>query len=354
MAKKQFESDDDSVEFDLNSQKSRELSGNDADPIDTDTGQPVFDDIAPRFTRAIEEAAEEPPRKKKPVAKDDDEEDEDLDESDDETDEPDEAELPELDDEDEPEDEEALNAGMRKRLARERRLRDEERLNNRELKDRLSKLERTMELQSNDELYSRDVGNLNREWAEVRAKLKQAKEDGETDVELELTDKLIEIKADLKQKEADHKRAKEAAKQQQEAPASTVVARKATQWIRKHPSFTSDPVFAEFVKAIDRKLAKQGLDPETDDFYRTLDKEVSKRYPEEYPRRKAAKPAVPPTLNARREGNQKPASKTVDFATQNGKVRVTRRQLDNMSKFGLDPRNPNDVRDYVLNNRTKV
>lgn len=358
MAKKDFDLEDDGVELDLGSQKSRKLNGDDGDPVDADTGQHVFEDIAPRFVRALEDATEKP-RKKKPAEQEADEEE--LDDAEDDSDEDDEPEVdtekedePEVEDLDEDEEESAEeepNAKFRKRLARERRLREEERENNRELKDRLSKLERTLEIRANDDTFAQTSADLTRKLADLRAKLKQAKEDGETEAELTLTDELIEVKAELRQKDAEHKRAKETAKQQTEAAPSAVVARKATQWIRKHQAFNADPVFAEFVRAVDRKLGKQGLDPETDEFYTALDKEVRKRYPEEYPAAKPQRRQNPPTLNPRREGTRKPPAASTDFATRNGKVRVTSRQLENMAKFGFNPKDPNDVRDYVLNNR---
>lgn len=324
--------DDDSVEFELPKSK-REFKGDDADPIDAETGVPEFDDINPRL------------RNYQPPGADNVEDDEtDLDEE----------EAPEAADSAEEEsveeEAEAKPSGWKRRLDRSDRLLQEERENSRELKARLSKVEQTINAQANDETFARESGDLKSKIAAVLTKLEEAKENGETKAEIKLLDELTDLKADLREKSAAHTRAKEAAPAQDAG--KTVVIRKVEQWMRKHPKYRTDEAFAGFVKAVDKQVAADGFDPETDDYYKELDKRVKTRFPEEYKGSKATEEVrrnKPPTLGLRRESSQgKPRG---EFETRNGKVSLTKAQLQNMRVFGLDPTNIEHIAEYAKNGR---
>lgn len=344
MAKRQptivEDSDDGSISIDL-IPKSRKLAGTDEDPIDTETGEEIFADLTPRLRtmKVDEEEAEE-----------EIDEDEPADEADeDEEDETEEAVVVEDDaEEEEPEAGASRSRSkFQKRLDRERRLREEQADENKALRERLDKLENTQKSRADDATFASEKAAIDGKIAKIREELEVAVEAGETKDQLRLSEELSDLKHELRSKEADHKRAKEAAPVKTED--NTIVVTKVRQWMRKHPRFNRDQEFAALVRATDKSVANAGFDPETDEFYAELDKRLRKRYPEEYP--KAGKRPSPPSSNPRTEGAGPTKKKSESFTSRNGRVTLSRADVANMRKFQLDPTNPADVREYVISNR---
>lgn len=335
------DSDDGSISIDL-LPKSRKISGTDEDPIDTETGEELFADITPRL-RGMQVDSEES----------DTDEEVDEDETEEEADEEEEVEAPVVADEEEEEVEEGSSRSrprnkFEKRLDRERRLREEQADEIKALRERLEKQETSQKVRADDATFNSDKARLEAEIAKTREELEAAFESGESKDQARLTEKLGDLKQDLRTRESDHKRAKEA------APAAvtednTIVVTKVRQWIRKHPRFNRDPEFMALVRATDKSVASAGFDPETDEFYAELDKRLKKRYPEEYP--KTGKRPSPPSSNPRTEGSAPTKKKVGDFSARNGRVTLSRSDVENMRKFQLDPTNASDVRDYIVNNR---
>jgi len=367
MAKKNAvieDADDESgIEVDLAPAKpSRKFSGSDADPTDADTGEELFADITPRLRNLkVEEPEEEEEDEDEREEEDEDEdldhdEDEDLD-----------LEAVDSEEEDRPTKNKKKDSGWKRRLAREKRLREEEQENNRELRDRLEKIEKTVKAGADTETFTRESAELESKIKATNAEIAQAIEDGDSAKQVELNDKLLDLKVELKAKKVNFQRAQDEAKTVAESRSSdNIVVRKVKQWVRKHPRYNRDVEFASFVKGVDKAVAQAGFDPESDEFYRELDRRIKRRFPEEYkmgrkdkdvdaedeteeeerPRRKH------PSANLRR-GGDKPTKDAGGFNIKGGKVRLTPRQMSNMRNFQLDPSNPDDVREYVINNMKK-
>jgi len=353
--------DEFAVELDPKQKPSRKFAGDDADPTDAETGEELFADITPRLRTVTDADPEQDPEEEEESEDEDDLPEDDDDDRD--------SEEVDSEEEDRPSKKQAKGKSnsWSRRLERERRLRQEEQENGRELRERLTKLEQSVKSRADTEKFTRESGELRQKIADTQAKLKQAIEDGETDAQATLNSELIDLRVDLKDKERDHARAVEEAKSIDKTPAeSNIVLRKVKQWMRKHPRYNRDITFQGFVRGVDKALAADGFDPETDEYYREMDKRIKKRYPEEYkmqrkdedldaeeteeedppPRRKH------PSANLRR-GNDKPSKSAKEFNIQNGKVTLTDRQKANMRKFQMDPTNKDDVREYVLNNTRK-
>ena len=128
--------------------------------------------------------------------------------------------------------------------------------------------------------------------------------------------------------------------------------------MRKHPRYRTDKVFQDFVKSNDREVADDGFSPETEEYYQELDRRLKVRYPEEYrgasksdkdDRKETPARSKHPSASFRRDNAAAVKTKS-GFKMRGSKVQLTPRQRQNMVKFGLDPSNANDVRDYVINN----
>lgn len=342
MAKKPFdivEDDDTTVDLDL---KPRKLAGTDADPIDPDTGDSLFDDISPRFRM------DEPDDDAGVIVRPSDEED------------PDEEEDPEEDadtDEDEDEDpdgDEPRKSSVARRIERERRLRQEAEDNFRDVKRRLDEIDARTQAQASDAEFAQVKADIEAKLTDARTKLEKAIEDGDSKAQTQLTETMQDLKVDLRVKTQEHEAAKKVVTERS-TTANSVVKRKVGQWLRQHQRFNTDPVFSQFVRAVDKAIAAEGFDPETDEFYEEMDRRISERYPEEYKGRKKGKDDAPrrqrpPSANFRREGDGT-RPKRGEFNVKNGKVKLTARQIQIMRNFQLDPGNPADVREFVQNNR---
>jgi hypothetical protein len=354
------DADDDSLEVDLTPQKpSRKFSGTDADPIDDDTGEELFADITPRLRDLKDEEPEEDEEQD-----DEDEKDVDSDEEEDQDDEDeDDRDLEAVDSDEDERPRKGKPSSWKRRLEREKRLREEEQENNRELRERLTKLEQATQSRADTETFNRESAELKSKIKDAQTRLAKAIEDGDSEAQATISDELLDFKVDLKAKQVTHDRAVAEAKTAKESGSSnTIVVRKVNQWMRKHPRYKRDVVFQGFVKGVDREVASDGFDPESDEFYRELDRRIKKRYPEEYkgerkrdedtdtgeeedpkPRRKH------PSANLRRGGDGQ-SKKVGDFQIRGNKVKLTDRQRANMRAFGMDPTNKDDVREYVSNN----
>lgn len=352
MADKQLtivEDEDESISLTV-APSAKDKGSDDTNPIDALTGEPMFDDIDPRF--GLVEPAEI--RKKKDIEVGDEPEDDDLDTSDVQEDE--DGEFVEKDEEEEEaEPEDRGSKSMRKRLARERRLREESDANYKDLKDTVNELRDQLNQRANTEAFEATRSKLEGTVKEIRAKLATAIEGGQSEEQADLIEQLADAKAELKKEAALHDGAKKAA-EKNTTTASPIVKRKLDQWFRKHPRFNRDPEFADIVRVIDKAVARDHFDPETDEYYREVDKRLRKHYPEEYKNVKAdegdepQRRNKPPSQGFRREAPAQRKRTVGGFEVQGKSIKLSPRQVENMKVFGMDPQNPADVREYVGNN----
>lgn len=369
----------DTVELDFTADE-REFKGTDANPIDAATGESLFDDLSPRFVRNLDAAVEKV--KGKPVAQDD----EDLDEE--ETDEVDQVDTDEDEDEDadgadardadtddeeadavdlEDEDADEPTRGRRdskkpdkfdKRLARADRMLEETRAQLQEMQARETAREAKDKLAADEREFntfkSETEGKLNL----LKKKLAAAIENGETTEQVDLNEQISDLKADLRSKSQTFETAKKSLEEAgKRRGASAITIAKANQWKRRNPRYESDAEFREVVNGLDRALASEGSNPESDDHYAAIDKRLRKLYPELAPRVRQKTPVRKhPSQQQAREGSPGDRRQAGDakVTIKGGKVKISPAKLArvkaNMSRFGLDPTDPKELKEYILNN----
>lgn len=364
------EIEDGSIAVDLSVKpaKTRQFKGSDSDPVDAETGESVFDDINPRFSRRLDEAAaaegdgEEADADEKDLDEEEtaveDEADVEEETADEDDAARDESEGDGVDEEDKPVRKERKDA-FSKRLERSDRLLAEQRAETAALRERLNKQETEQLAAANEQKYNTDKAALTEKVAEARTALAKAIEDGDTAAQVDANEKLADAKGDIKVLDARHTAAKiNVEEKKTQRTGSTIVKTKSAQWVRKHSRFNTDASFKATAQTVDSQVAAEGFDPETDDYYKEIDKRMARFYPKEFQlaRKTNEVPPVrkkPPVSGTRNDaGQKKPVKTSGPFKVQNGKVILTSRNLQTMRDFGLDPTNPNDVRDFVQQNRS--
>lgn len=337
----------------------------DTDPLDREPGEPVFDDLNSRFSmdrpapRAAGADRDEVDADGNVEITDDDldtlfPDPKTLGKKDEEPDEEEEDEEDErVDSDDEPVAEEpTLKRGWKARLAREQRLRREAEENFRDLQASVDELRAKVEGKESETEYNQKQQELGTKIAAKQAELKAAMEAGETDKVLSLQDELDDLKYERRASREKFETAKEA-REKRKTTASPIVLRKVDQWKRRHQRYSTDPEFASAANVIDARLASEGLDPESDEYYKELDKRLAKLYPDEYRGQQRRETRRHPSQHQPREidGRRQPRRAGHFEVGKNGQVRLTKFDVQTMRDFGLDPSNKDDVRAYINENR---
>lgn len=343
-----------------------QLKDKEGDVLASEGTETEFDDISPRFTRVVTERAREENDEDEidRLARDEDEDEEDEDERDEqeERDEEDEEQEDEDEDADEPSARRrGRNDSVSRRVARAQRLTDEARGEARELRGRLDALEDQLKAQADERDFADFRTKTEAKLADLRAQKKVAIEEGNTDKQVDLEEEIADLRADLKVREREQERAKaqlkEAADRRKSSP---IVATRANQWMRKHPRFNTDPEFQAAVRGLDQAVKAAGFDPETDEYFEELDRRVKKQYPDEYPKvRDKTRRRGPSEHRGSARGSEPGARRTEragKFTIKDGKLRVPAAELKriqaNMVRYGMNPSDPEDVKAYVMNNRS--
>jgi len=313
---------------------------------------PTFDDISPRFQRALAKAEAEDV-----IEAEDELEEEEIEEEEEPEEKP--ADL-DAEEEEQEEDEDADEPRrgkpnpISKRVDRANRLLDETRAINRELMARQDAIDQKLAQQANEAEFNDFKVDTDRKIADLRTKRREAIEAGDTTLQDELDDQIGDLKADLVARTRENTAAKKALEESAaKRQTSTIVATRAQQWIRKHQRFNTDASFAGVVRGIDAAVKSEGFNPETDEYYEELDKRVRALYPDEYPKVRQRRRG-PSEQRQHSAAVRRPNAEA--FTIKDGKVRIPPKEFArikrNMLNFGMDPANPNDVREYVLNNRS--
>ena len=340
----------------------------------------IEDDETP--TRGREVDISEPRRKAK--AQDDDEmfdpldrnivfpedsaEDEDSDEdSDDEADE-DSSEDSDEDDEDErDEDERRENrkSTESKRTMRERRLKEEAREeadalreSQKALEAEFAKLKAVVDSGATDKELDAKQNELQVLLDTLRTQKLAALEAGDSQKVIEIDDKIIDARSDLKMlevKRIDAKKARDAAASAK--PAAVVPDRHLTRWLRMHgKSYNGDPVFKSAADAVERLVSKDGFNPKTQEYYDEISKRLAKRFPEEFPDIRADGKSRRRRSPVETGGDEAPTQRNPRGAEAGGiKVRgkkayLSPQNIKTMRAVGMDPTDPSDVRIFVREN----
>lgn len=283
---------------------------------------------------------------------DDEDEEPDHDEDtglDDEEQDEDEGEEPEVEDSDDEEDEEdSYSEKVKKRIRREKKRSD--RLQNQlsETETRLARLESRWEAEADEKKLSETREQIDGKLVDLRAKKKEAIEEGDTDKVLELDEQIFDLRADLRSAES---KAKEARQRLEENRGNGEVIdgidlgklpKQARDWINDHPQFRTDDKFRRAVLAADNYLTSKGLNHQTEAYWRKLEKEVAEDFPK-YFKRKPEIRRKPTTATAGSKG----ANQSERMSRARGKVRITADDKRNMERFGLDPKNRDHLREFA-------
>ena len=259
---------------------------------------------------------------------------------------------------------------VRKRLARERRLRleaEEDAEHYRErfegVARRLNQIESKVTSGETTAALEDEAETLKTKQIALRVKLKQAKEAGEVDLEIELQEELASIVGDLRvnaYKAAEAKKAVTAAATTKTTPEPN---RFLTRWMRQHGSwYNGSKSNADIAVAIEKEILAGGSNIRTAEHFRKIDAKLSKLYPKEF---KASRPGSDPD-RARRspvnggdadgqrgEPSQRRTQGDINIQIRNGKAYLTEAHERVMKQFGLDPDDPGDVNSFVRENTGK-
>lgn len=367
---------DDELELDFSGGDERTFKGSDANPVDASTGEPLFDDLSPRFQRNLDAAvAAEGGRKsvRQVEADEPDPSDEDFEEDEEPSGDDPEDELEE-DEQSEPAAEAAADdeldedadeprhgrkpSAIERRVARANRMVEETRAQLAELERREREREAKDKLAASEQEFSTFKAATSAKLAELKEKKVKAIDDGDTAAQVDLDDQITDLKAELESKRREHESAKAAVEEtSKRRGASQITLTKVAQWKRRNPRYERDPVFAAAVNALDGELVRSGSNPESDDHYKEIDRRLRKTFPDyKAPGTKRPIQRRHPSQQVDREASptqRRPAGDGRVVVSGN-KIKISpaklKRVKENMARFGLDPTSKRDIQDYILNN----
>lgn len=201
--------------------------------------------------------------------------------------------------------------------------------------------------------------SLNEKAEFLQERLRRAKEEGNTDIEVkamselqtlsvqrgELQNITRTIKGTREKRETpkniwelpDEVKAAQAASAA--APAKAKPTPRGETWMQSR-SWYGKPKFVEateYAHIVDRKLLADGLNPNSKEYFTELDRRIAKRFPELY--KAKAKTTTTPVAPV--------SSGTSRSTAPKGKVILTKVDLQKMQRFGLDPSNKAHLREWA-------
>jgi hypothetical protein len=263
----------------------------------------------------------------------------------------------------------AMPTKIKKRFEREKRLRDEiigERNQARTIATQVAqKLQQT---ETETVTLRRQNAALQRQFAETldyaydrdisikAGELRRAREDGNYDAEQKAQGELDQLrfqqnqlkqaKANLPPADAEPPAPAAAAPAANTpaTPARAPVPPLAAKWVDKNKAWFNSPKFAghrAFTLAEDKKLVTEGYDKNTPEYYAELDRRVDEAFPSLRKR---------PAANSAPNNPVAPVGGAPQGAGARKTIKITKADLQNMQRFGLDPSNKEHIREYA---RTK-
>ena len=153
---------------------------------------------------------------------------------------------------------------------------------------------------------------------------KRAYDNGDSDKVLEAQDRLTNAK--LKADKLENFRLPQQTKTEQEPPPPPVqIDEKTRVWQKENPWFNTDEEMTSFALGLHNKLVREGVDPQTDDYYERINTRMREVFPENF----EDEPEV------RRRSNNVVAPATRSTAPK--KIRLTQTQLTLAKRLGLTP-----------------
>ena len=126
---------------------------------------------------------------------------------------------------------------------------------------------------------------------------------------------------------------------------ATPPAPKAVEWLKRNKTWFFSQDYAgivEEVKAIDNKVANEGYNKNSDEYYKELDRRIDKRFP---------------ALRKRKTGGGSPVAPASSAPARNvskNTVVIGKQDKINMRRWGLDPANKEHLREYARNKRASA
>lgn len=217
------------------------------------------------------------------------------------------------------------------------------------LRDEIRDLREQINKQSTESEAASRKAEIDREISEKREKLRQAKENGETDEELSLNDEILDLKIEArelnkaparKEPEPTAKDTEDPSRREQPnlPPAARDWLSRNSDWFRK-PEYAGATAFA----IEESKRLAATIPPESDRHYRELTDRVKAKFPEVYGKGEEEEDVDkrPPHGGSGNRGTQTPQRRA------RNKVVLTDRDKANMQRFKLDPEDPKDVKYYA-------
>lgn len=246
----------------------------------------------------------------------------------------------------------AYSVPVRKRIMRERRIAREAREERGRESAKNLDLERKL-LQSTRTTAELTIANIDTQIAAETARLKKAKEDGDTDAEIEAQGKLNDAQSKKREMTTVKERLEQAEKELAK-PAQGGVSDQARAWMDRNKWFNGPQFFAESaaVRVLDAQVAREGLDKNSEAYFKRLDSLIREKLPglrtklqaQQQRRPSASGPSAPvsrASVSSRQSAGGPQAGRKV--------VKLTRADVDNMVNFKMDPKNPEHIKEYARN-----
>jgi len=191
---------------------------------------------------------------------------------------------------------------------------------NQALRQRLEKLEQGADQQQ--------INQFKNEYDRVKSDLTEATEEGDTQKQVQLTERMADMRAAARVAEQrqfqPQPQPQPQPQQQEEQPPQ-----EAMRWWNDNRWFNGPDHAREsgIARQIDQGLDAEGWDKETPEYYAELDNRLQKQIPELYSTPKKSKPPIAPTAGTSgSKGSGQP---------KDGRLRFTREQLDMAKSLGI-------------------
>lgn len=340
-----------------------DLHGNPADEPDLELD--VSDSENPIIAAALSGADDswEPPEdddKEKPKKKVDDDEDDEDDDLEDDLEDEDDSDEEDDDDEDEPEDDEPeddeddddedekYSKKVQKRIDRERELR---RVAEQKADARIRKMERRMKLRDAKDDLRDEERKADSKLRKLRKQKVDALEEGETAKAVDIDEEILDIKSELKTKQAEVKQLEDNIDTDDGEDAG--VPAKGQEWLAKYPEFHTNAQFKDVVLSADRMVARRGLDKNTDKYYEEIEKIIEVQFPEIVKPRTVKRRTKKKKTTRRKKpavgGTQRAGTRKRTSSKRRSVIRLTKTDQEQMRNFGLDPKNPVHAKEWAAN-----
>jgi hypothetical protein len=191
-----------------------------------------------------------------------------------------------------------------------------------------------------DGISSQQLQAFRGSYDNIKAQLAEAMEEGNTPKQLELTERMADMRsaariADLQRAQIQQTQQRQYYPPQQASQEPPP--QEAMTWWNKNRWFNGPDFEAEsaYARVIDKQLDSEGYDKETPEYYEELNNRLQSKFPELYnnsgedndPRSKSKPPTAPSRSKGRGKGSQ--------VITKDGRLRFTKAQLTMAKSLGL-------------------